>query len=86
MAKDLDELLDEVETKFCRLESLGLDLDERPEDGDRGGGGGRNEAEERASLRLTRAGGRFCSPTPPSAAAPARGLGRCPHRCRSRRP
>ncbi|XP_055459580.1 cilia- and flagella-associated protein 418 [Psammomys obesus] len=38
MAKDLDELLDEVETKFCRLEPLRLDLEARP-------GGGRNQAQ-----------------------------------------
>lgn len=60
MAKDLDELLDEVETKFCRLDSLRLDLGERP----KGGGGGthsgdRNGAQEKETLRLTRAGGRF---------------------------
>lgn len=72
MAKDLDELLDEVETKFCRLEPLRLG--ERPNGG--GGtarGGDRNGAEDEEDLRLTRAGGRFwCSrapgPTPPSAA------------------
>lgn len=84
MAKDLDELLDEVETKFCRLDSLRLDLGERP----KGGGGGthsgdRNGAQEKETLRLTRAGGRFWyspaqGPKPPSAGARRRGLGCCP--------
>lgn len=62
MAKDLDELLDEVETKFCRLDPLRLDLGERPK-GDGGGGshsGDRNGAQEKETLRLTQAGGRFC--------------------------
>lgn len=62
MAKDLDELLDEVETKFCRLDPLRLDLGERPKGGGGGGGthsGDRNGAQEKETLRLTRAGGRF---------------------------
>ncbi|XP_006538263.1 cilia- and flagella-associated protein 418 isoform X1 [Mus musculus] len=53
MAKDLDELLDEVETKFCRLDPLRLDLGERPK-GDGGGGshsGDRNGAQEKETLR-----------------------------------
>lgn len=85
MAKDLDELLDEVETKFCRLDPLRLDLGERPK-GDGGGGshsGDRNGAQEKETLRLTQAGGRFCysparGPKPASAAARPRGLGCCP--------
>lgn len=86
MAKDLDELLDEVETKFCRLDPLRLDLGERPKSGGGGGGthsGDRNGAQEKDTLRLTRAGGRFWDipargPKPPSAAARSRGLGCCP--------
>ncbi|XP_060241959.1 cilia- and flagella-associated protein 418 isoform X1 [Meriones unguiculatus] len=50
MAKDLDELLDEVETKFCRLEPLRLDLEERPGGGTRGGG--RNQAQAEEDLRF----------------------------------
>nr|XP_004657001.2 protein C8orf37 homolog [Jaculus jaculus] len=59
MAKDLDELLDEVETKFCRLDPLRLDLGERPKGGGGGGGGGctlggdRNRAQEDENLRST---------------------------------
>lgn len=92
MAKDLDELLDEVETKFCRLDPLRLDLGERPKGGDGGGGGShcgdRNGAQEKETLRLTQAGGRFWysparGPKPPSAATRPRGLGCCP---RPRRP
>lgn len=86
MAKDLDELLDEVETKFCRLDPLRLDLGERPKGGGGGGSthsGDRNGAQEKDTLRLTRAGGRFWDipargPKPPSAAARSRGLGCCP--------
>ncbi|KAM5280942.1 cilia- and flagella-associated protein 418 isoform 2-T2 [Ctenodactylus gundi] len=37
MAEDLDELLDEVESKFCRPDALTLGGDEQPEG--RGGGG-----------------------------------------------
>ncbi|XP_038204339.1 protein C8orf37 homolog isoform X2 [Arvicola amphibius] len=37
MAKDLDALLDEVETKFCRPDPLRLGLGERPPGGDRNG-------------------------------------------------
>ncbi|XP_051016058.1 cilia- and flagella-associated protein 418 [Acomys russatus] len=53
MAKDLDELLDEVETKFCMLEPLRLG--ERPK-GSGGGtsqGGDRNGAQEEEDLRST---------------------------------
>ncbi|XP_076780322.1 cilia- and flagella-associated protein 418 isoform X2 [Arvicanthis niloticus] len=52
MAEDLDELLDEVETKFCRLDPLRLDLGELP----KGGGthsGDRNGAQEKETLRST---------------------------------
>lgn len=35
MAKDLDALLDEVETKFCNPDPLRLGLGERPSSGDR---------------------------------------------------
>lgn len=59
MAKDLDELLDEVETKFCRLDPLRLDLGERPKGGGGTHSGDRNGAQEKETLRLTRAGGRF---------------------------
>lgn len=37
MAKDLDALLDEVETKFCSPNPLRLGLGERPPSGDRNG-------------------------------------------------
>lgn len=37
MAKDLDALLDEVETKFCSPEPLRLGLGELPPGGDRNG-------------------------------------------------
>ncbi|KAL1775598.1 C8orf37-like [Sigmodon hispidus] len=52
MAKDLDELLDEVESKFCRLDSLRLGLGEPP----KGCGGGnhsgdRNGAQEKENVR-----------------------------------
>ncbi|XP_012578267.1 PREDICTED: protein C8orf37 homolog isoform X3 [Condylura cristata] len=52
MAKDLDELLDEVESKFCRPDPLRLGVVERP----RGCGGGflspdRNRAEAKDTLR-----------------------------------
>lgn len=63
MAKDLDELLDEVESKFCRPDPLRLGMVERPRGGGGGGGGGggilsndRNRAEAKENLRLT--GGR----------------------------
>ncbi|XP_057591458.1 cilia- and flagella-associated protein 418 isoform X3 [Hippopotamus amphibius kiboko] len=56
MAKDLDELLDEVESKFCRPDPLRLGMVERP----RGGGGAsgilssdRNRAEAKETLRST---------------------------------
>uniref|UniRef100_A0A8D1WPY7 Cilia- and flagella-associated protein 418 n=1 Tax=Sus scrofa TaxID=9823 RepID=A0A8D1WPY7_PIG len=54
MAKDLDELLDEVESKFCGSDPLRLGIVERP----RGCGGGvlsndRSRAEERQTLRPT---------------------------------
>ena len=57
MADDLDELLDEVESKFCRPDPLRLGTVERP----RGGGGGffgndQNRAEAKENLWLT--GGR----------------------------
>lgn len=53
MAEDLDELLDEVESKFCRPDPLRLGTVERP----RGGGGGffsndQNRAEAKENLRL----------------------------------
>lgn len=53
MAKDLDELLDEVESKFCRPDPLRLGRAERP----KGYGGGilshdRNRAEAEEKLRL----------------------------------
>ncbi|XP_032324211.1 protein C8orf37 homolog isoform X4 [Camelus ferus] len=57
MAEDLDELLDEVESKFCSPDPLRLDMVERP----RGGGGGgvlsndRNRAEAKENLRSTEA-------------------------------
>ncbi|XP_059984467.1 cilia- and flagella-associated protein 418 isoform X4 [Lagenorhynchus albirostris] len=56
MAKDLDELLDEVESKFCRPDPLRLGMVERPRGG--GGGGGilsndRNPAEAEENLRST---------------------------------
>ncbi|XP_052572548.1 cilia- and flagella-associated protein 418 isoform X2 [Peromyscus californicus insignis] len=60
MAKDLDELLDEVETKFCRLDPRRLGLGERPKGGGGGGGGGsgshsgdRSRAQEKENLRST---------------------------------
>uniref|UniRef100_A0A673VEX7 Cilia- and flagella-associated protein 418 n=1 Tax=Suricata suricatta TaxID=37032 RepID=A0A673VEX7_SURSU len=54
MAKDLDELLDEVESKFCSPDPLWLGMVERP----RGCGGGilsndRNRAEAKENLRST---------------------------------
>ncbi|XP_028011875.2 cilia- and flagella-associated protein 418 isoform X3 [Eptesicus fuscus] len=54
MAKDLDELLDEVESKFCRPDPLRLGMAERP----KGYGGGilshdRNRAEAEEKLRST---------------------------------
>ncbi|XP_070248288.1 cilia- and flagella-associated protein 418 isoform X1 [Myotis yumanensis] len=54
MAKDLDELLDEVESKFCRPDPLRLGVAERP----KGCGGGilghdRSRAEENEKLRST---------------------------------
>ena len=53
MAKDLDKLLDEVESKFCRPEPLRLGTAERPQ----GCGGGvlshdQNRAEAKENLRL----------------------------------
>ncbi|KAB1257981.1 Protein C8orf37-like protein [Camelus dromedarius] len=55
MAEDLDELLDEVESKFCSPDPLRLDMVERP----RGGGGvlsnDRNRAEAKENLRSTEA-------------------------------
>ncbi|XP_015448524.1 protein C8orf37 homolog isoform X2 [Pteropus alecto] len=52
MAEDLDELLDEVESKFCRPDPLSLSMIERP----RGCGGGilsndRNRAKAKDNLR-----------------------------------
>ncbi|XP_005381886.2 PREDICTED: protein C8orf37 homolog isoform X1 [Chinchilla lanigera] len=44
MAKDLDELLDEVESKFFRPDPLRLDKDRRTKDG--GGGGGTTQSNE----------------------------------------
>nr|KAF6426104.1 cone-rod dystrophy 16 [Molossus molossus] len=57
MAKDLDELLDEVESKFCRPDPLRPGMAERPT-GQGGGGGGtlsidRNRAEAKENLRST---------------------------------
>lgn len=86
MAKDLDELLDEVETKFCRLDPLRLGLSERPTSCGGGGSGGggthsgdRTRAQAKENLRLTRAGGRqgaaLLGPKPPSVAAHSGGLG-----------
>ncbi|XP_046944915.1 cilia- and flagella-associated protein 418 isoform X2 [Lynx rufus] len=54
MAEDLDELLDEVESKFCRPDPLRLGMVERP----RGCVGGilsndRNQAEAKENLRST---------------------------------
>lgn len=54
MAKDLDELLDEVESKFCRPDPLRLGMGEVP----KGCGGlthssDRNRAEAKENLRLT---------------------------------
>lgn len=72
MAKDLDELLDEVETKFCRLDPLRLDLGERPKSGGGGGGthsGDRNGAQEKDTLRLTSLLGAQSRPPPPRAPA-----------------
>lgn len=87
MAKDLDELLDEVETKFCRLDPLRLGLGEQPTGGGGTHSGDRTRAREEENLRLTRAGGRpgtaLLGPKPPSAAARSRGLG---PRCLSSRP
>ncbi|XP_065751780.1 cilia- and flagella-associated protein 418 isoform X2 [Phocoena phocoena] len=56
MAKDLDELLDEVESKFCRPDPLRLGMVERPRGG--GGGGGilsndQNRVEAKENLRST---------------------------------
>ena len=55
MAKDLDELLDEVETKICRLDPLRLDLGQRPKGGGSGSlhSGGQNGALEKETLRST---------------------------------
>ncbi|MEJ1279636.1 protein C8orf37 homolog isoform X2 [Cricetulus griseus] len=60
MAKDLDELLDEVETKFCRLDPLRLGLSERPTSCGGGGSGGggthsgdRTRAQAKENLRST---------------------------------
>ncbi|XP_028356513.1 cilia- and flagella-associated protein 418 isoform X1 [Physeter macrocephalus] len=60
MAKDLDELLDEVESKFCRPDPLRLGMVEQPRGGGGGGGGGggilsndRNRAEAKENLRST---------------------------------
>lgn len=56
MAKDLDELLDEVESKFCRPDPLRLGMGEPP----RGYGGthssDQNRAKAKEKFRLT--GGR----------------------------
>lgn len=90
MAEDLDELLDEVETKFCRLDPLRLDLGELP----KGGGthsGDRNGAQEKETLRLTRAGGRFWyspawGPKPPSVGARPAAWAAVHHSPRPRRP
>lgn len=54
MAKSLDELLDEVESKFCRSDPLNLGKVERPRDC--GGGilsNDWNPAEAKDNLRLT---------------------------------
>lgn len=61
MAKGLDELLDEVESKFCRPDPLSLGKVERPRGCGGGSGGGIlsndwNPAEAKENLRLT--GGR----------------------------
>ncbi|XP_033294151.2 cilia- and flagella-associated protein 418 isoform X3 [Orcinus orca] len=56
MAKDLDELLDEVESKFCRPDPLRLGMVERPRGGGSGGGilsNDRNRAEAEENLRST---------------------------------
>ncbi|XP_036292454.1 cilia- and flagella-associated protein 418 isoform X4 [Pipistrellus kuhlii] len=55
MAKDLDELLDEVESKFCRPDPLRPRLAERPGGGGGGGGLGhdRSRAEAEEKLRST---------------------------------
>lgn len=89
MAEDLDELLDEVESRFCRPDPLSLSVLERP----RGCGGGgilsneRNRAKAKENLRLPggRAGLFWQSPLqalkpPPAPATPScpRWLG--PHR------
>ncbi|XP_069322301.1 cilia- and flagella-associated protein 418 isoform X2 [Eulemur rufifrons] len=54
MAEDLDELLDEVESKFCRPDALRVGMAERP----KGCGGGthssdRNRAKAKGTLRST---------------------------------
>lgn len=58
MAKDLDKLLDEVESKFCRPEPLRLGTAERSKGCGSGGilSNDRNRAEAKENLRLT--GGR----------------------------
>ncbi|KAF5915165.1 hypothetical protein HPG69_011628 [Diceros bicornis minor] len=54
MAKDLDELLDEVESKFCRPGPLRLGMVERPSGGgSRSLSSDRNRAEAKESLRST---------------------------------
>ncbi|XP_023557158.1 protein C8orf37 homolog isoform X2 [Octodon degus] len=59
MAKGLDELLDEVESKFFTPDPLRLDLDKRPNDGGGGGTGGTtqnnewNRTQAKETLRLT---------------------------------
>ncbi|ELV14196.1 hypothetical protein TREES_T100016354 [Tupaia chinensis] len=74
MAKDLDELLDEVESKFCRPDPLRLGRVERP----KGGGGGTRRlepgTEAKEQLRLTGGrGGRFWGhPAPGPKAVPRR--------------
>ncbi|XP_008846074.1 protein C8orf37 homolog isoform X1 [Nannospalax galili] len=57
MEEDLDELLDEVESKFCRLDPLRLGQGERPKGYGSGGGGTHgddgNQAQAKENLRST---------------------------------
>ncbi|MBZ3878192.1 Protein C8orf37-like protein [Sciurus carolinensis] len=53
MAKDLDELLDEVESKFCRPDPLRLGMGEPPRGYGDTHGSDRNRAEAKEKLRST---------------------------------